>query len=723
MSSSGGANLDDLEHQFQLMQKEHETEIETLKKDPNILPFISKYEDAFSLLKRFHTVSKELIEKREESQLQCREKTAARAWALVDAGQRKEEVISSKVSQLQEQLTRLSSELQDERTNYMKQNEHYKELIKDRDELKEKNANLLDQMKQTEKTLQDLTNRNDALENKIDALRTKNADLLKVLNSSDEKTKEKTEIAEELEKELIELKGRFERKTQEYIDLQLSAAVSTKKNDDLNKDLRDINKKLETQTSTTEELRQKCHDLNENLSNLKKEMTVTNADSLKARKDLHLSQSSERKILSEKTQLQRNFDNEHKAVLKLQQSNENERSQNRSLQQEIQTLHKELDRLKESENLLNRQKTALGRELNIHVEKIHRMEHSMKQAEEDAWHQEHTILSLEKQSVSTNDQIEQLQKTILSIDKLRKKQSNEISNKIESLETAHNEMIVRDIEIEEMKKEIKQKECEIKDQDQASNRLRADRGKVLRELKEEKKINQELRKEINVLRMEFKSLRSEILTKDDTLVKTYFDKKNESTRKDQLNNEVAVLRRHMCERDDAIQKQGLEIHNLNASLKHADQNVCSQRKEYDQLINERDILSTQLIRRNDELALLHEKVKIQSNTLKKGEMQYQERIEELRHLKIKLQDLQRELDSVKDGSSGISGMSKELVQKDKELLYEKVKVKALSDELQNPLNIHRWRKLEGSDPATFELVQKNESLQKRLIKKAEEVSI
>ena len=48
-------------------------------------------------------------------------------------------------------------------------------------------------------------------------------------------------------------------------------------------------------------------------------------------------------------------------------------------------------------------------------------------------------------------------------------------------------------------------------------------------------------------------------------------------------------------------------------------------------------------------------------------------------------------------------------------------MKALSEELENPLNVHRWRKLEGSDPATYELIQKIETLQKRLIKKTEQV--
>merc|ERR1711972_674985 len=57
----------------------------------------------------------------------------------------------------------------------------------------------------------------------------------------------------------------------------------------------------------------------------------------------------------------------------------------------------------------------------------------------------------------------------------------------------------------------------------------------------------------------------------------------------------------------------------------------------------------------------------------------------------------------------------------RELLQERTKVKALSEELENPMNVHRWRKLEGSDPAMYELIQKVRTLQKRLIKKTEEV--
>lgn len=57
----------------------------------------------------------------------------------------------------------------------------------------------------------------------------------------------------------------------------------------------------------------------------------------------------------------------------------------------------------------------------------------------------------------------------------------------------------------------------------------------------------------------------------------------------------------------------------------------------------------------------------------------------------------------------------------KELIRERNKVTRLSNELENPMNLHRWRQLEGSDPETHELLQRIRTLQKRLIKKTEEV--
>ena len=69
----------------------------------------------------------------------------------------------------------------------------------------------------------------------------------------------------------------------------------------------------------------------------------------------------------------------------------------------------------------------------------------------------------------------------------------------------------------------------------------------------------------------------------------------------------------------------------------------NQKKDYEMVINERDILGTQLIKRNEELILLHEKIKIQISTLKKGEIYYKEKVDDIIKLVDMIQNCKREL--------------------------------------------------------------------------------
>jgi len=55
-----------------------------------------------------------------------------------------------------------------------------------------------------------------------------------------------------------------------------------------------------------------------------------------------------------------------------------------------------------------------------------------------------------------------------------------------------------------------------------------------------------------------------------------------------------------------------------------------------QIMNERDILGAQLMRKNNELSLLYEKLNILQHTLHEGEAQYDQRLEDIRLLKLEI---------------------------------------------------------------------------------------
>jgi len=69
-----------------------------------------------------------------------------------------------------------------------------------------------------------------------------------------------------------------------------------------------------------------------------------------------------------------------------------------------------------------------------------------------------------------------------------------------------------------------------------------------------------------------------------------------------------------------------------------------------------------------------------------------------------------ELKGTQEQIECIDDLKNEVLSLEKEMLMEKNKVQALSNELENPLNVHRWRKLEATDQENFERIMKIQTL-------------
>lgn len=88
------------------------------------------------------------------------------------------------------------------------------------------------------------------------------------------------------------------------------------------------------------------------------------------------------------------------------------------------------------------------------------------------------------------------------------------------------------------------------------------------------------------------------------------------------------------------------------------------------VINERDILGTQLIKRNEELQVLYEKIKIQQSTLDKGEIYYQDRIQEIFRIQNQISELKRLLIVSQNETACIPDLRREILLLQKELLEQ-----------------------------------------------------
>lgn len=72
--------------------------------------------------------------------------------------------------------------------------------------------------------------------------------------------------------------------------------------------------------------------------------------------------------------------------------------------------------------------------------------------------------------------------------------------------------------------------------------------------------------------------------------------------------------------------------------------------------------------------MLYEKIRIEQSTLLKGQIQYRDRLDELRVLKIKLTDHKRELALMHSSCKNVDVLKKEIHNLGRELIQERTKV-------------------------------------------------
>lgn len=193
------------------------------------------------------------------------------------------------------------------------------------------------------------------------------------------------------------------------------------------------------------------------------------------------------------------------------------------------------------------------------------------------------------------------------------------------------------------------------------------------------------------------------------------------SKRELLTDQLKSLEKSIEEQSDVNKQYEKEINKLNEIIKEAEQERNRQEKELEVVVNDRDILGSQLIKRNNELASLYERIKSQQSLISKGAVQYQQRINDIAALKEKIIQVNQEYKRLEERLQDYDEKENEVHSLRRQFLQEQSRVKALEEELQTPMNVHRWRRIQGSDPNSYDMIMKIQKLQKQLIAKTEEV--
>jgi len=189
-----------------------------------------------------------------------------------------------------------------------------------------------------------------------------------------------------------------------------------------------------------------------------------------------------------------------------------------------------------------------------------------------------------------------------------------------------------------------------------------------------------------------------------------------------LKNELTKIRKQVQSSEVIIENQRVEVMKLQRIIEEADQESQRQKNELSAVLSERNLLTAQLVKRNSELSEMYHKIKIHRSNLRMGERNFHQYFVSMRDLRDNLQEtIAGHNDTIVKLAKG-DQIRNRMYQLERDLLKEQTKTRALMDELETPMNVHRWRILESSDPKRFDKIVQINSLQKQLVAMSDRVT-
>jgi chromosome segregation ATPase len=729
---------------FEALEKDFQGVLQELVGDKSLEKFRLEYEKLHQALKKSHDQEKRLIKKcrelnaeivnnaakvqtalklsqEDQSTIGSLKKEIEKAWKMVDASHEKEIRAKETIQQLKEEIANLSRLVEQGAGLNVGQENMVKELLKVRDELTRTNEDHEAKGKQDGVRINELHQRIEEMQLQYDEVVAEAQSLKDSMAAKKAEQEREQRRKERLDKELKELKVKLEKKGNDQEQLKTEVGRQHGQISQLEKQLNEARATMEKYLRDYDTLYQRTQKLTEDLDEQMYHNSQLAVENASIENDLKSKLEEINRIRQEKGVQERKVEKEKKNTKKFEQLCFEEKQKGDMVTSEVQQLKKELTTEIKREEAVRKEMEALDRDRQIQFKNVMRADEKTKRAIDQVKANERIAKNLETEVLSYKQEAAKQRKLIYQLEKDREKYGIEASEQRAMYLQAMEEIKLKEMRTNELQKKVTEGDTKLKQQQQLYEAVRSDRNLYSKNLIESQDEIAEMKRKFKIMNHQIEQLKEEITAKDHALVKEHFDHQKVEKQKEQLKNELARMRKLLEANEHTINNQDAEIRKLTHMIRRMDDEALDQRKEYDQVINERDILGTQLIRRNDELALLYEKLKIQQSTLRKGEAQYQERIQDMRILKLKISDLKRELQIAKHQVGQLDDLKREVYHLQRELLQEKTKVKALSEELENPMNVHRWRKLEGSDPATYEMIQKIQTLQKRLIAKTEEV--
>lgn len=288
--------------------------------------------------------------------------------------------------------------------------------------------------------------------------------------------------------------------------------------------------------------------------------------------------------------------------------------------------------------------------------------------------------------------------------------------------TAVEELKLQEMQIHELNRKITQDQMRLKQKQSLYESVRSDRNLFSKQLLDAQEEIQELKRKFRAMNQMIDQINDDISTKDKAIVKEHFSHHAVDKEKELLKNELMKIKKQVQASEGIIENQRVEVMKLQRIIEEADTERQRQRNELSSVLSERNLLTQQLVKRNEELNAMYEKIKTLRSDLKIGERNYHKYYDDLRRWQDQVKDIVGNHNDTVVQLAQLESLRHRVIHLERDILKEKTRSRALMDELDTPMNVHRWRILESSDPKRYDKILQIQALQRQFVAMSDQVT-
>jgi len=221
----------------------------------------------------------------------------------------------------------------------------------------------------------------------------------------------------------------------------------------------------------------------------------------------------------------------------------------------------------------------------------------------------------------------------------------------------------------------------------------------------------ELRDKLRVLANEVEILQGSATQKVKVLRKAQLNHNQSKAELEALRNDKSKIVDNQNQIDQSVSSRKLEIDRLNMMSQRTEEDARNLLVQFEKAVQHRNERGVTLVEREEEVCIFYERLNVQEQMIRNGEVKVTEFDENLRFLKLQLQEEMRQIELLRRKKPKKRDNEDELVDLQINLSKARHEVRLLEEALANP---DRARELGGMDLNIVELKQKLEQIQLRL---------